>query len=47
MLPLEAEEAVKAFYLSDNISRVMPGKKDFLSVVGADGKREHRQKRLV
>ena len=47
MLPLETEEAVKAFYLSDNISHVMPGKKDFLSVVGADGKREHRQKRLV
>ena len=47
LLPVDTEEAVKDFYLSDNISRVMPGKKDFLSVVGADGKREHKQKRLV
>ena len=47
LLPVDTEEAIKDFYLSDNISRVMPGKKDFLSVVGADGKREHKQKRLV
>ena len=47
LLSVDTEEAVKDFYLSDNISRVMPSKKDFLSVVGADGKREHKQKRLV
>ena len=40
-------EKVKLFYLSDNISRVMPDKKDFLSVLGADGKRVHQQKRLL
>ena len=46
-LPVEIVEEVHKFYLSDSISRVMPGKKDFLSVKGADGKRVHRQKRLV
>eukprot|EP00731_Ephydatia_muelleri_P007530 Em0003g1778a len=40
-------ELVKSFYCSDSISRVMPGKKDFLSVRKADGEKEHRQKRLV
>ena len=45
MLPVDTEEAVKNFYLSDNISRVMPGKKDFLSIVGADGQREHKKKK--
>ena len=34
------------FYESDEISRVMPGKKDFVSVK-KEGKREHFQKRLV
>ena len=42
-----AFEEVKKFYLSDDISRVMPGKKDFVSVRGADGKRVHKQKRLL
>ncbi|KAL5480015.1 hypothetical protein EMCRGX_G023629 [Ephydatia muelleri] len=37
-----AFEEVNKFYLSDDISRVMPGKKDFVSVRGADGKRVHR-----
>ena len=45
-LPLKIEE-VKNFYYSDSVSRVMPGKKDFLLVVGSDGKRVHIQKRLV
>ena len=40
-------EKVSHFYLSDNVSRVMPGKKDSLSVLGEDGKRVHKQKRLL
>lgn len=41
--PLEAEimDKVKRFYLSDEISRMMPGAKDFKSVV-IDGKRHHK-----
>eukprot|EP00731_Ephydatia_muelleri_P003574 Em0001g3574a len=46
-LPVEIEEEVHTFFWSDSISHTMPGKKDFLSVKGADGKRVHRQKRLV
>ena len=38
---------VKAFYYHDDISRVMPGEKDFLSVRNAEGEKEHKQKRLV
>ena len=34
------------FYESDDISRTMPGKKDFISV-RQEGKRIHVQKRLV
>ena len=34
-------------YLSDEISRVMPGRKDCVSVMTAEGKREQRQKRLL
>ena len=34
------------FYSSDMISRVMPGKKDFVSVT-ADGEKCHVQKRLI
>lgn len=40
-------EKVKLFYLSDDVSQVMAGKKDFLSALGADGKRVHQQKRLL
>ena len=46
-LSAQTEEEVKNFYLSDDISRIMPGKKDFVSVLAADGKREHKQKRLL
>ena len=35
---------VKVFYLSDDVSRIMPDKKDFVDV---DGKRVHQQKRLL
>ena len=45
-LPQETVGVVHAFYEYDNISRVMPGKKDFVSVK-QDGKRVHVQKRLV
>lgn len=42
----ETVDKVRAFYESDDISRVMPGKKDFVSVK-IEGKRVHVQKRLV
>ena len=45
-LPPETVDTVCMFYESDDISRVMPGKKDFVSVK-KDGKRQHVQKRLV
>lgn len=38
--------AVKLFYLSDDNSRVMPGMKDYISIV-KDGKRSQKQKRLL
>ena len=38
--PLDVSIEVKNFYLSDEISRVLPGKKDSKSV-GIDGKRQH------
>ena len=40
-------QQVQDFYLRDDISRMLPGKKDYVSVKQADGKREHRQKRLL
>eukprot|EP00731_Ephydatia_muelleri_P000156 Em0001g156a len=47
-LPADIEEEIKHLYLSDEISRVMPGKKDFISVVQVQGgKRVHEQKRLL
>ena len=46
-LPKEIEEKVIAFYHEDEYSRIMPGKKDFKSVKGPDGKRQHVQKRLL
>ena len=42
----ETVDIVCAFYESDDISRVMPGKKDFVSVK-KEGQRLHIQKRLV
>ena len=45
-LPLETVSIASSFYESDDISRVMPGKKDFISVK-KEGKREHIQKRLI
>ena len=45
-LPPETVVIVCSFYESDDISRVMPGKKDFVSVK-KEGKCQHIQKRLV
>ena len=35
-------QKVQNFYLREDISRMLPGKKDYVSVKLADGKREHR-----
>lgn len=40
-------EKVIGFYNSDDVSRLMPGKKDFVSVKTGDSSRIHVQKRLV
>ncbi|KAL5491417.1 hypothetical protein EMCRGX_G016700 [Ephydatia muelleri] len=40
-------ELVKSFYHYDDVSRVMPGKKDFASSRNDDGEKVHLQKRLV
>ena len=45
-LPPETVDIVCKFYESDDISRIMPGKKDFVSVK-KEGKRQHIQKRWV
>jgi hypothetical protein len=41
------EERIKNFYYNDEYSRLMPGAKDYKSVRDSDGKRVHRQKRLI
>ena len=46
-LAAATEDLVKAFYHSDNISQVMPGRKDYVSVMTAESKQEHCQKRLL
>ena len=38
---------VQKFYARDDISRMLPGKKDYVSVEQADAKREHRQKGVL
>jgi len=45
-LSSETSELVRSFYENDDVSRMMPGKKDFVSVRGEEG-RVHIQKRLV
>ena len=42
----ETAQLVKEFYMSEEISRIMPGMKDFVSVIEG-GVRVHRQKHLV
>ena len=46
-LSQDALELVKSFYHHDDVSRVMPGKKDFVSSRNDDGEKVHMQKRLV
>ena len=46
VLPKAVEEKVVAFYLSDNVSRMMPGSKDYVSMY-IHGKKERVQKRLL
>ena len=47
ILSAQTEVEVKNFYLADDISRIMPGKKDCVSVVASDGGKVHEQKRLL
>lgn len=46
-LPNETTDMVTQFYYSSEISRQMPGMKDYVSVKKADGCRERKQKFLV
>lgn len=46
-LDKRTEEAVVQFYKSPEVSREMPGLKDFVSVKGPDGTRERKQKHLI
>ena len=39
----ETEQCLKEFYDSNEFSRIMPGKKDYVSI----GKNIHRQKKLI
>ena len=45
-LPLHTTDLILSFYNSDDVSRMMPGKKDFVSVKEGE-ERVHVQKRLV
>ena len=45
-LAVETNDLVQRFYESDEVSRIMPGKKDYVSVRQAE-KRVHIQKRLI
>lgn len=45
-LAASVELEVKQFYLLDDISRIMPGRKDFVSIKTLNG-RVHKQKRLL
>ena len=47
ILPAETANLVKNFYEKDDVSRIMPGIKDFISIKQEDSKREHVQKRLL
>ena len=46
LLPKTTVDLIKTFYHSDEISRIMPGKKDYVSVTVC-GMRQHLQKRLI
>ena len=46
-LPDRTQQLVLEVYLGDEISRMLPGRKDCVSVVTAEGKRVSQQKRLL
>lgn len=46
-LPQETKDLVVEFYKNDKISRVMAGRKDYVSVKVESGERIHEQKRLI
>jgi hypothetical protein len=46
-LNIETVTKVIEFYNSPDVSRVLPGMKDYVSVKGADGTREKKQKSLI
>ena len=47
LLSAEVKNLVVNFYSDDENSRMLPGKKDYVSVKKEDGSREHQQKRLI
>ncbi|KAJ8684815.1 hypothetical protein QAD02_020608 [Eretmocerus hayati] len=47
VLPDATVKSVKNLYNRDDVSRLMPGMSDYVSVKTKDGKREHVQKRLL
>ena len=47
LLPANNVNSVKSFYERDDVSRIMPGLKDYLCIKQSNGKREHIQKRLL
>ena len=44
LLPADTVNSVKSFYERDDVSRIMPGLKDYLSIKQINGKREHTEK---
>lgn len=46
-LTIETENLVKSFYLREDVSRIMPGTKDSISVKLDNGERKHIQKQLL
>ena len=47
LLRADTVNSVKSFDERDDVSRIMPGLKDYLSIKQSNGKREHIQKRLL
>lgn len=47
ILSADVENLIVNFYHDNENSRMLPGKKDFVSVKKEDGSREHMQKRLI
>lgn len=45
-LAQDVADKITSFYLSEDVSRIMPGRKDFVSII-LDGTRQHIQKQLV